>query len=237
MRTLSSAGATVPTARALSSALLGRRFRWCDRVSSCRWVTRRQASARNASWMSTRSLPADPWAPEAVQPRGTPLHGPALGARSSAASSDGRHDAAVGERRVGCAARSTDTAANGRGSRRQGRELGDIVAVAAGQRDGERGAAPVCGEVVFRAGPAPVRRRGARVAPHQRSDRGGADHAAGPVPTPARTDGAAGVGPGRRSSAFVGMVDVRLPGGVPARGRPCAGPRRRGRWRRRRRRE
>ncbi|GLW59583.1 hypothetical protein Kpho01_75930 [Kitasatospora phosalacinea] len=43
--------------------------------------------------------------------------------------------------------------------------MGDVVAVAAGQCDGERGTVPVDDQVVFAARPAPVDRRGSGVSP------------------------------------------------------------------------
>ncbi len=47
----------------------------------------------------------------------------------------------------------------------QRKQLRDVVAVAAGQQDCERGALPVGDQMVLRAGPAPVDRRGARMDP------------------------------------------------------------------------
>ncbi len=98
---------------------------------------------------------------------------------SCSAAGNGRHDAAVadlvaievvvvaavGEEHVGLAVGPSDTATDRRDRVEQGQELGDVVAVAAGQQDGERGAVPVDDQVVFRAGPALTDWRGARVVP------------------------------------------------------------------------
>jgi hypothetical protein len=129
------------------------------------------------------AFPTDPQAPEAMQPRKASFDHPAVRAQSGAmacsAAGNGRHDAAVadlvavdvvavaaiGEQRVGFAARSSDTAADGGDRVEQGQQLGDVVAVAAGQQDRERGAVSVGDQVVLRACPAPVDRRGARVDP------------------------------------------------------------------------
>ncbi len=99
-------------------------------------------------------FPADAQAPEAVQPRETPLHNPAVGAQSGAvqgaAAGDGGRDAAgvvavdvvavpaVGEERVRLPARMPDPAADRRDRIEQGQELGDVVAIVAGQQDRER---------------------------------------------------------------------------------------------------
>ena len=72
--------------------------------------------------------------------------------------------AAVAEELVGSAARSTDEAAHGRHSVEQWDQLGDVVAVAAGEREGERDAALVDDQVVFGAQPSTVNRAGARLA-------------------------------------------------------------------------
>lgn len=129
------------------------------------------------------AFPADPQASEAVEPREASFDHPAVGAQPGAvsppAAGDSRHDAsgsdlvavdvvvvaAVGEERVGLAAWSSDPASDGRDRVEQGQKLGDVVAVTSGQQDGERGAVSVGDEVVFRACPAPVDRRGARVLP------------------------------------------------------------------------
>ncbi len=128
-------------------------------------------------------FPADAQASEAVQPREAPLDHPPVGAQSGAmpgsTAGDGGNDAAfadlvavdvvvvaaVGEERVGLAAGTADAAADRRDRVGQGQELGDVVAVTAGQQDGERGAVPVGDQMMLRAGPAPVDRRGAGVAP------------------------------------------------------------------------
>lgn len=73
--------------------------------------------------------------------------------------------AAVREERVGPAPRVADPAADGRDRVQQGQQVGDIVAVAVGEDDGERGAVSVGDHVVLGACPAPVDRRGARVDP------------------------------------------------------------------------
>jgi hypothetical protein len=70
--------------------------------------------------------------------------------------------AAVGEQGVGLAAGTADPASDRRDRARQGQEGGDVVAVAAGQQKRE-GAISVGDHVVFRAGPVPVDRRGARL--------------------------------------------------------------------------
>lgn len=73
--------------------------------------------------------------------------------------------AAVREQRVGLAARSSDAAMDGRDRIEQRQELGDVVAIAAGQQDGERSAVSVGDDVVLRAGPPAIDRRRARLAP------------------------------------------------------------------------
>ena len=111
------------------------------------------------------------------------LDDPAIGAQSGAVpgatAGNGRHDAAgadlvavdvvvvaaVGEQRVRLAARAASPATHGRDGVEQGQELGDVVAVAAGQDDRERSAVPVGDEVVLGSGPAPVDRRRAGVDP------------------------------------------------------------------------
>jgi len=113
-----------------------------------------------------------------VQPRKTSLDHPAVGPQSGAvqgaAAGDRGHDAAganlvavdvvvvaaVGKRRVRLAAGPAGPAADRRDRVEQGQELGDVVAVATGQQYGERGAVSVGDQVVLRAGPAPVDRRG-----------------------------------------------------------------------------
>lgn len=70
--------------------------------------------------------------------------------------------AAVGEQRRGSASWPADAAADGRHSVEQLDQLGDVVAVAAGERPGERDAAAVYEEVVLAASTAPVDRAGTR---------------------------------------------------------------------------
>lgn len=50
---------------------------------------------------------------------------------------------------VGLAARTPDTAADRRDGVEQGQQLGDVITVAAGQQDRERGAVPVGDQVVL----------------------------------------------------------------------------------------
>jgi hypothetical protein len=57
--------------------------------------------------------------------------------------------ASVGEQRVGLTARTADPATDRRDRLEQWQELGDVVAVASGQQDRERGAVPVGDQVVF----------------------------------------------------------------------------------------
>jgi hypothetical protein len=112
-------------------------------------------------------FPSDAQTSEAVQPRETSLHDPAVGAQfgavQGAAAGDRWHDAAgadlvavdvvvvapVGEQRVRFAARPAHPATDRRDRIEQRQELGDVVAVAAGQQDRERGAVPVGDEVMF----------------------------------------------------------------------------------------
>ncbi len=128
-------------------------------------------------------FPANPQASEAVQPREGPLHDPAIGAQSRAmpgsAAGDRRHDAAsadlvtvnvvivtpVGEQVVGLAAGAADPAADRWDRVEQRQQLSDIVAVAASQQERERSALPVSDQMMSRAGPSPVDRRGTRVDP------------------------------------------------------------------------
>ncbi len=128
-------------------------------------------------------FPAGAEPAEAVEPGDGALDHPPVGAQAGAmhgsASGDGGDDAAgadlvavdvvvvaaVGEQRVGSASRVSDAAAHGRDGVEQGQELGDVVAVAAGQQDSERSAVTVGDHVVLRPGPAPVDRRRARAEP------------------------------------------------------------------------
>ena len=69
---------------------------------------------------------------------------------------------AVCEQRLGSSPRPSDTAADGRHSVEKIDQLGDVVAVTAGQRPGQRDAASVYKEMVFAACPAAVNRAGTR---------------------------------------------------------------------------
>ena len=73
--------------------------------------------------------------------------------------------AAVGEQLPRSAAGPAAPAPDRRDGVDQREELGDVVAVAAGQGDRERDAAGVADQVVLGAGPAAVDRRGADVVP------------------------------------------------------------------------
>ena len=97
------------------------------------------------------AFPADAQAPEAVQPGDRPLDDPAESAQTGAVRlspfGDRRLDAAlpqepavlvvvvaaVGEEHVGSPARSADDSGHCRDLVQQGQELGDVVAVSAGQ--------------------------------------------------------------------------------------------------------
>ena len=70
--------------------------------------------------------------------------------------------AAVCEQRLGSSPRPADTAADGWHPVEEIDQLGDVVAVAAGQRPGQRDAASVYEEMVFAACPAAVNRAGTR---------------------------------------------------------------------------
>jgi hypothetical protein len=70
--------------------------------------------------------------------------------------------AAVGDQRSRSAARPTDTAADGRDAVEQLGQLGDVVAVAAGQRPGERDPAGVYEKMVLAASPATIDGAGTR---------------------------------------------------------------------------
>jgi hypothetical protein len=70
--------------------------------------------------------------------------------------------AAVGDQRCRPASRAADAAADGRHSVEQLEQLGDVVAVAAGERPGERYPAAVYEEMVLAARPAAVNRAGTR---------------------------------------------------------------------------
>ena len=71
--------------------------------------------------------------------------------------------AAVAEELVGSAARSTEDAAHGRHSVEQWDQLGNVVTVAASEREGKRGAALVDDQVVLGAQPSTVNRARARL--------------------------------------------------------------------------
>ncbi len=71
--------------------------------------------------------------------------------------------AAVSNELIGAAARPADEPAHGRDLVDQRDQLGDVVAVAAGEREGERKAALVDDQVVFRAQPSTVDRARARL--------------------------------------------------------------------------
>jgi len=112
---------------------------------------------------------ADPQAPEVVQVRETALDDPALAAQARAmldtAPGDDRLDAprpeqaavlvvviaAVGEDEIGLLTRPADLPGDGPGVQhvQQRQQLGDVVAVAAGQRDGQGDAGRVDQEMVL----------------------------------------------------------------------------------------
>jgi hypothetical protein len=70
--------------------------------------------------------------------------------------------AAIGEQRLRSSARSPDAAPDGRHPIEKVEQLRDVVAVAAGERPGERDPAAVYEEVVLAACPAAVNRAGTR---------------------------------------------------------------------------
>ncbi len=70
--------------------------------------------------------------------------------------------AAVGDDLVGSAARPTGGSFDRRHPLKQRDQLGDVVTVSAGNREGERDPGRVDQEVVFRAGSAPINRARAR---------------------------------------------------------------------------
>jgi hypothetical protein len=70
--------------------------------------------------------------------------------------------AAVGDQCPRPASRPAGSAADGRHAIEQLEQLGDVIAVAAGERPRERDPAAVYEEVVLAAGPAPIDRAGAR---------------------------------------------------------------------------
>ena len=123
---------------------------------------------------------ADEQSASAVEPGEGALNDPAVAAEAGAvvglASSDDGFDpslpdeaavlvvviAAVGNQRLGASSRSADAAADGRHPVEELHELGDVVAVAAGERPGQRDAAAVYEEVVFAAGSPAIDRAGTR---------------------------------------------------------------------------
>lgn len=129
------------------------------------------------------AFPADAESSEAVQSGEGPLDYPPVDAKSRAvagvSASDGWDDtagtdlvavdvvvvAAVGEQRVRPAPWTADPAADGRDGVQLWHQLGDVVSIAAGEDDGERGAVAVGDQVMLGACPAPVDRRRARVDP------------------------------------------------------------------------
>jgi hypothetical protein len=112
---------------------------------------------------------ADEQSAAVVEPRESALNDPAVAAEARAvfglAASDDRLDAtlpdeaavlvivvaAVGDQRPRPGARATDPATDGRHPVEQFEKLGHVVAVAAGERPGERDAAAVYEQVVFAA--------------------------------------------------------------------------------------
>lgn len=90
--------------------------------------------------------------------------------------------AAVGQQRVRASARFADPARDGRDLVEQRQELGDVVAVSAGQRHRERDALAVDNGVVLAARPSSVDRAGPASGPLSgRADVRGVDHRPGPV--------------------------------------------------------
>lgn len=127
------------------------------------------------------AFPADTESSEAVEPGEGPLDHPPVDAKTGpvagVSAGDGRDDAAgpdlvavdvvvvaaIGEQRVRLAARMTDAAADGRDRVQQRHQLGDVVAVTAGEHDREWGSVPIGDQVMLGAGPAAVDWRGVRV--------------------------------------------------------------------------
>lgn len=118
-----------------------------------------------------------------MEPGEGALDHPTVGAQSGAvpgpAAGDGRHDTAsvdllavdvvvvatVCEQCVRLPASAPDLAANRWDGIEQRQQLGDVIAVATGQKDRERSTAPIGDQVVLGAGTAPGDRRRARVCP------------------------------------------------------------------------
>lgn len=133
------------------------------------------------------SLVADAEPLELVQPGEGALDHPAHLAQSGtvgdAASGDQRLDtalpqqaavlvevvASVGIQTPGLATRASPLAADRRDGVEQGQELGDVVPVAASQRDSERGSVTVDDQVMLRARTATVDRRGTDMIPPLRA--------------------------------------------------------------------
>lgn len=129
------------------------------------------------------TFPADTKSFEAVEPGEGALDHPSVGTqaapmRCAAAGDDGQDQtgsdlvavgvvviAAVREYRLRLVARPPGPAADWWDGIEQGHELGDIVAVAAREDDGERGAVSVGDQVVLGAGPSPVNWRRACLEP------------------------------------------------------------------------
>lgn len=74
---------------------------------------------------------------------------------------------AVGQQRIGPVSRSADQPGNGRNLVEQRQQLGDVVAVSAGQRHRERDALPVDDEVVLAARPCAIDRAGPAFGPRR----------------------------------------------------------------------
>jgi hypothetical protein len=142
--------------------------------SSRRQQTRQQARARKPSWMSWRR--SDQEAAAVVQPGEGSFDDPTVAAEAGTvlglAAGDDRLDAAlpdeppvlvvvvaaVGDQRPRSASWATDPAAHGWHPVEQLEQLGGVVAVAAGERPGERDTTPVYEQVVLAAATAPVDR-------------------------------------------------------------------------------
>ena len=142
---------------------------------------------RNASWMSSRMSHPDPKPSESVDPCVRALRRPPHRAQTGAVwhtpAGDHGFDAAlpqqsaalvvvvvvvVGVRLPGSAARAAGRPSNVGNGVQQGHQLG-VVAVAAGQRDGERGAVSVVDDMVLRAGPGAVDRARPGLGPPRRA--------------------------------------------------------------------
>lgn len=133
------------------------------------------------------SLVADAESFELVQPGKRPLHHPTHlpqpGTVGDAASGDQRFDAAlpqqaavlvevvapVGVQTPGFTAGTSTQAPDRRNGIQQRKELGNVVPVAAGERDGERGSVPVDDQVVLGTRAGTVDGRGADMIPPLRA--------------------------------------------------------------------